>query len=329
MPGSSVLAFFHKEEPVILRASIALALVLATAALPACRRAGTEEEAAAPVDTVAATSEAPVIDVTAVDYAFQAPPEIASGWTTFRLRNTGAEPHFFLLTRLPEGKTIEEYGQEVGVAFDDVWKELRAGSIDKSEAGRQLGERLPEWYLTSAAPMGGVGLVRPGGIGETTVNLEPGYYVMECYVKTAEGQFHAGLGMVRPLVVTGQPSGGSPPDADVEVTLSNDGIEAPATLAAGHHTIAVHYTEHPPYGLGNDVHLAKLEDASPEQVTGWMDWMEQGGLESPAPAPFMGGAEEGPAGTTSYFSVDVDPGRYLWVTETDPGRGMAKEVTVP
>ena len=303
---------------------IAPAILVGAAVLSSCRESEPEPEAAAP-DT---TPARPVVDVTAVDYAFQAPDEIPSGWATFRMHNEGAEPHFLLLTRMPAGKTIEDYGQDVGAVFDEVWKELRSGAIGKQEAGEKLGRLLPEWYLTSATAMGGPGLLAPGGTGETTVNLEPGYYIMECYVKTAEGEFHAALGMVRPLIVTDSPSGEAAPEADTRVTLTNDAIDAPSTMTPGRHTIAVHFTEHLPYGLGNDVHLARLDGISADTLARWMDWMDERGLAAPAPAPFLGGAEEGPAGTTAYFTVEVDPGRYAWVTETDPARGMVQEVVV-
>ncbi len=269
-----------------------------------------------------------VVEVTAVDYAFQAPEEIASGWTTFRMKNAGAEHHFLLLTRLPEGKTLDDYGREVGMPFNIAYDSLKTGAIDKAEAGQLLGQLLPPWYA-NAPQMGGPGLVAGGGTGETTVNLEPGTYVMECYVKTADGTFHANLGMARELLVTGDSAVGSAPDADVQIRLSNGTISAAGGLAPGQHTVAVHFDEHPAVGLGNDLHLVRLDDVTDmNAVIAWMDWMEIHGLREPAPASFLGGAQEMPVGHTSYFVVDLVPGRYAWISEPGAITGMVREFTV-
>ncbi len=307
------------------RSRQALGSFLLFAGVTACQPADQ-----APDADVAATprGNTPVVEVTALDYALQAPDEIPSGWTTFRLQNEGAEHHFMLLNRLPDGKTLEEYGQEVGLPFDTVWDSLRTGVMDKAEAGQLLGQLLPAWYA-SVQQMGGPGLVAAGGTGETTVNLEPGTYVMECYVKTADGKFHSSLGMARQLTVTSGPSGGPPPEADVDIALSNFELTIDGEVASGPHTIAVHFEEHPEVGLGNDVHLVRLEAGTDlDQVTKWMDWMDINGLREPAPAQFLGGAQEMPVGYTSYFTVDLAPGRYAWIAEASADKEMVKEFTV-
>ncbi len=272
--------------------------------------------------------DAQAAEVTARDYVFQAPAEIPSGWTTFRFMNEGEEHHFFLLSRLPDGKTYEDYQQEVVPPFDSAWHGLKDGFIDKAEAGMMLGRRLPDWY-GSVEQMGGPGLVAPGGIAQTSVNLEPGTYVMECYVKTPDGTFHTSLGMMRSITVTTASSGASAPEADIEITLSNDEIATEGEMTSGEHTIAVHFKEHPEVGLGNDVHLVRLEDDTDvNEVATWMDWMEVGGLRAPAPARFLGGVQEMPIGHTAYFTVEVEPGRYAWIVEAPAESSMWKEFTV-
>jgi len=269
-----------------------------------------------------------VVEVTARDYAFDAPGEIPSGWTTFRMSNEGREDHFFLLSRLPVGKTIGDYGAEVGMAFMVAWDSLRTGALDRAGAGRLLGRLLPQWYA-SVIVTGGVGLVAPGRVAQTSLNLEPGTYVMECYMKAPDGMFHSALGMVRTLTVTGDSSGATAPAADIEIRLSNDDIAIEGEPTAGRHTVAVRFLEQPAVGLGNDVHLARLtEEQDPGVVVRWLDWMEADGLEPPAPAEFLGGAQEMPAGSTTYFTVDLEPGRYAWVTETGAVPGRFREFTV-
>lgn len=304
-----------------------LPTLLACAVVGGCQPAERSDDALPSSEPARGSTPGGVVEVIARDYVFEAPPEIPSGWNAFQMRNQGAEPHFLLLSRLPAGTTFQQYGEEVGAAFDTVMRELNAGAVDRGGAGEMLGRLLPEWF-SSVEPRGGVGLVAPGRTGRTVVELEPGTYVMECYVKTPDGTFHSSLGMARPIVVTANSNGVSRPEADVEVRLGRDAIVGPAELSAGEHTVAVHYDAQPEAGLGNDVHLARLGEAKVDEVAAWMDWMSVSGLRSPPPAEFLGGAQELPAGRTSYFVVDAPAGRYAWISEGPGKEGMVREVTV-
>lgn len=305
----------------------AIGIVLATS-LTACQPADPGRSDSGSEAAIESATTAPVVEVTARDYAFDGPDEIPSGWTTFRLKNEGKEHHFLLLNRLPDGKTFEEYVAEVALPFDSVWHELRKGAIDKAEAGALLGQLLPGWFA-SVKQMGGPGLVAPGGVAQTSVKLEPGTYVMECYVKTPDGEFHGMLGMARALTVTGVPSGASEPEADVAITLSNFEMAIEGDVKAGQQTVAVHFQEHPEIGLGNDVHVVRMEEGTDMGVVVlWMDWMNVQGLRDPAPAAFVGGAHEMPVGHTSYFTLDLTPGRYAWIAESSADKGMVKEFAV-
>jgi hypothetical protein len=300
------------------KARFALPALVLVATLASC---GREEPAPEPEDadttaTVSVAALPPVVEIAAVDYSFESPDTIPSGWTTLRFDNQGREVHFVSLWRLPDGKTLADYEAEVLPAFGAAYQPLEAGTIDKEEAGRILGERLPAWFVETRS-LGGVGFTSPGHMAETIVPLEPGVYVMECYVKTAEGAYHGALGMLKQLVVTEASTGGEEPTGDAEITLTNAGIQAPSTLSAGRHTIAVRFVEHPEYGLGNDVHVARMEEGTdPVAVTDWMDWMNVEGLRDPAPVEFLGGLHEMVTGATGYFIVDLAPGRYAWVGES-------------
>ncbi len=307
----------------------AVGIIFLAASLAACQPADRAQEVDPASDAAAESpTEAHVVEVIARDYAFQAPAEIPSGWTTFRLKNEGEEHHFLLLHRLPDGKTFEAYLAEVAVPFDTVWHALRSGDVDRAEAGEMLGRLLPDWFA-SVEQMGGPGLVAPGGIAQATAKLEPGAYVMECYVKTPGGEFHGMLGMARPITVTDESSGASAPAADLDMTLSNYEIAIEGEVTPGEHTVAVHFAEHPEVGLGNDVHLVRLGDATNvNDVVKWMDWMNIDGLRAPSPAEFVGGTQEMPMGYTAYFTVDVEAGRYAWISESSADKGMVKEFTV-
>ena len=307
--------------------SVAFAMLPLSACQPADRLQ--EPTPTHPAEAASQDARAHIVDVVALDFAFEAPCEIPSGWTTFRMKNAGQMIHFALLTRLPEGITFTQYLETVVPAFDQVWLQLRDGKIDQAQAGQDLGRLLPEWYLSSAKQMGGPGFVAPGLTAETTVNLDAGTYVMECYVKTADGTFHTSLGMIRPLTVTEVLSAASAPDADIQITLTNYEMAVEGTLTPGAHTVAVHFEEHPEFGLGNDVHLARLDaDTDIGTLVEWLNWMNIGGLQPPAPALFVGGTHEMPVGNTAYFTVTLEPGRYVWIAESTAAQGMLNEFVV-
>ena len=159
-----------------------------------------------------------VVDVTAKDYSFHSKDTIPSGWTTFRFKNEGHAHHFFFLTLLPENADFHSYINELGPAFGVTWDSLKNG-MDKVQAGALLGSLIPDWYA-NAKTMGGAGIIAPGKTEETTIKLVPGNYVMECYVKTEDGIFHSGLGMIKPIFVTEENSGmKEPTDANYDVTV--------------------------------------------------------------------------------------------------------------
>lgn len=318
----------ERRVQIALAVSAVLSVVVAVL-VTSCQPADTEDGAEPDtLDAAADTTEASgVVEVTAVDYAFQAPAEIPSGWTTIRVANQGEEPHFMTLWRLPDGKTIDDYRAEAVPAFVMGYDSLVAGAVDAAGTWRIIGENLPEWFA-DVRPMGGPGMLTAGHTGQATMNLDPGTYVIECYVKTADGRFHGELGMLRELTVTEESSGMAEPAADAEMTLTNASIGPEDPVTAGRHTFAVHYEEHPE-GLGNDVHVARLDEATDlAEVAAWMDWMNLEGFAPPAPAEFLGGVHEMPVGSTSYFTVTLDPGRYAWVSEATAADRLVEEFTV-
>lgn len=274
-----------------------------------------------------AASAPPVVEIRTTDYAFHAPPELASGWTTFRMTNEGNEPHFLVFWLLPEGKTFDDFVKEVYDPFMDLFGRYKSGDLGRDEMLTQLGGALPEWLNLVQMGQGGPGFVSPGRTAVTTVNLPPGDYVMECYMVNAEGEAHNKLGMLRPLIVTAADTGATPPEADVELALSNSGISVDGELGPGKHTVKVTVTETPAGFLGHDIHLARLDDDTEiEEIITWMDWVD--GLNPPAPAEFLGGAEQVPSGQSSYVTVELDPGRYVWISEAYGHQGVVEEFRV-
>jgi hypothetical protein len=276
------------------------------------------------------------MEVVARGLTFEAPMEIPSGWTTIRFNNQSAMVHFAMVERVPDGYGVQDQQELIAPVFQDGLDLLMAGEVDA--AMERFGE-LPAWF-GEIVFLGGPGLTAAGRTSEATVYLEPGTYLLECYVKT-DGIFHSFNpdpevgGMVHGFTVTADSSRAPEPEASVQVTVSGEsGIEMEGPLAPGEQIVAVVFedqTTHENF-VGSDLHLARLdEDTDLEALAEWMDWTRPGGLETPAPVVFIGGTNEMPAGTTTYVTVDLEPGRYAWVSEvSDPSsKGMLKTFVVP
>lgn len=276
-----------------------------------------------------------VVEITVTGLQFEAPAEIPSGWSTFRLNNAPEMTHFALIERMPEGVGIAEQQEEVGPIFQQGMDLLKAGQVDSAMA--RFGE-LPEWYH-EVVFLGGPGLTGPGKTAETTLYLGPGTYLLECYVKT-NGIFHSYnpspsmYGMVHEFTVTQDSTAMPKPEAMMDIRISGDsGIVVEGQPALGENIVAVHFVDQTVHEnfVGHDVHLVRLEeDTDIDELDAWMDWSQPTGLETPAPAEFLGGTNEMPAGSTAYLTVNLEPGRYAWVSEvTNPvAKGMFEEFRV-
>lgn len=276
------------------------------------------------INSCKTSKEEKVVEVIARDFSFEVNNEIPSGWTTFQFKNMGHAEHFFLLNLLPDTISFQTYQNQVTKPFDVVFDSLKAGK-SKPEAISMLIEMIPSWYFTSVKQMGGAGIISSGKTTEITLNLVPGNYAMECYIKE-KGVFHTALGMIRAITVTEEVSNLVPPVADLSINLTNFQINTEGTVKPGKNIVAVNFKEHPEVGLGNDVHLIKLNDnIEMDSVINWLDWMNIKGLESPAPVEFLGGTQEMPVGYTSYFTVNLEKGNYAWVSEPNAAQGMVKK----
>ena len=216
--------------------------ILGVAALLACAVIDSTVFAGEPS---AHPGEAKTIDVIAKGLEFYAPLKVPSGWTTFRFMNKTGMTHFALVERMPEGIGIVEQQTQVAPVFQKGMDLLNAGQVDA--ALQKFGE-LPEWY-GQVVFKGGPGFIGPEGTAETTVYLEPGTYLLECYVKTG-GIFHSyspwptKYGMVREFIVTGQTSDGQEPVATLRLTISGvRGIEVSGDPVPGEHIVAVRFED--------------------------------------------------------------------------------------
>ena len=274
-------------------------------------------------DATAAAPSGPrpyVVELRAVGKTFEGPGKIPSGWTTFRFVNASSMIHFAIIDVPPDGVTAQEMSDTVMTPFQEAMDAMNSGD---DEAVNAAFARFPPW-IAELGRAGGPGFLSPGLTGQTTVYLEPGQYVLECYVKS-DGVFHSTspgggqLGMMLDLTVTEEANGASEPAANATLVVRNSGFELTSgELTVGPNTIRVDFLEQQalPSFVGNDVHLIRVNDAdSIAETSAWMDWRTRNGLEDPGPATFLGGINDLPAGTHGYFTVQLEPGDYAFIAE--------------
>lgn len=119
---------------------------------------------------------AEVVDVTAVEYAFDGvPEELAAGPVAFSVTNGGAEGHEMSMARLADGTTMDEV-----LAFE--------------------GDPFGEGLLTEET--GQVFIPTPGDTRVINAELEAGTYGFVCFIPGPDGAPHAMLGMAGSVTVT-------------------------------------------------------------------------------------------------------------------------------
>lgn len=286
-----------------------------------------------PQDTIKELQDPKVITVTSRGMDFDIPEEIPAGWTTFRYENLSPDTHFFVIENIPEDKTLENMKAEVVPIFSKAMELITAGNSDQGFAEFN---NLPAWFY-DVVFVGGPGLVSPGKIVQTTLELEPGNYVIECYVKMPDGQFHSALGMIEDFKALPSEAATKQPEADYKIKISSEkGIEYPRELSTGDKVFEVEFLDQKPHEhfVGHDVHLVKLEkDANHEELIKWMNWSDPKAFMSPAPkgVEFMGGTQEMPQGKIAYFNANLQPGDYAFIAEVpnSNNKNMFQPFSIP
>ena len=274
-----------------------------------------------------------VIEIVTENMEFIMPDTLRSGWQTFRYVNKSAHTHFFLLDKYPEGKTIEDTEREVGPYFQKGMDLIMEG---KPEEGYAEFQKLPEWFY-EVVFSGGSGLISPYSTCKTTLKIEPGLYIVECYVKMANGMFHTSMGMAKQIIVEDDSTDYPAPLADINISISSEeGILYDKAITKGGKTFSVHYKDqivHENF-VGHDINLVKFNDyPSLEVLEKWLNWADPEGLITPAPEGliFMGGVNDMPGGSTGYFTATLEPGNYALVSEVPDAmiKNLLKTFTVP
>jgi hypothetical protein len=248
------------------------ALVLA---LVACggTESKTDPASPAPAETKPKSN---TVELSGGEYSYLVPETVPGGWTTLSFENTGDEPHEFALAKLEDGLTIEDV---------EAYLADPAAQQQPPPDGVEIRTGIPT--------------LDPGEQAALSQELEPGRYVLICFLPDPEGTPHFARGMLRDFVVEGD-AGAAAPTADVTLSLGPD-LTAP-DVEGGEQTFELRNDGDEPASL----FLTAFEPGKTEEdLTRW----EENGLQGPAPATFLGGAIDVPPNSTAYYTIMLDEGR--------------------
>jgi hypothetical protein len=220
----------------------------------------------------------PVVTVHAHDFTFDGPKLLKPGATTFRLVNDGKELHHLALIKLAKGKTFKDFAEAMKV------------------------EGPPPKWITG---VGGPNPATPGSTVEATLSLEPGEYVMICFIPSpGERVPHALKGMVNSFTVSEAGERSAMPKGDITLTLSDYHFGFSKPLTPGKHLISVQNGA----AQSHEVVMVKLNPG--KVATDFMNFIEKDLMKGVPPGVPVGGVGFLDKGQTAAFPVDLKPGRY-------------------
>jgi uncharacterized cupredoxin-like copper-binding protein len=252
------------------------------------------------------------VTVTAVEYSFDAPESVPSGWTRFTLQNEGEADHDFQLFKLETGRTL-----------DDMMAALEA-------------EGPPEW-----AEAYGSATAAAGESSWFAADLTPGSYAYLSFGSSEGGPPDAAQGMMGMLTVTETGAAGTgdagtfPIDQDVAIDLVDYQFVIDGEFAAGEQVLRVRNS-------GTELHeviFFKLREG--KTMADFMATLERemsGEMvpEEEIPGEFAGGLFLSP-GRESYAPQVFTPGDYVLICfipspehdmQTHAELGMIRQVTI-
>jgi plastocyanin len=241
--------------------------------------------AARPVPVEAASKSA-VQEVTfeTVGMGFMGPDSIPAGLTSVRIVNKGTDLHHIQLLRLADGKTAEDFSATVKTAPFNPMGPAAA----------------PAWVKFVGGPNG----VIPGESATAILNLEPGNYVLICFIPDSKGVAHIALGMVKALKVTGTTDSKAPePVAAINITAMDFNFAIDKPIAAGTQTIR--FTN-----AGTQPHEVLVVQLPPDKTIKDFAAAFEPGHSGPPPGKPIGGMTGIEKGGHAFFTAKFEPGRY-------------------
>jgi hypothetical protein len=259
---------------------------------------------AAPAASAAGSNS---VTVTTTEYKYKVSGSPKSGWTEFTLENDGEQFHMLLAIPLKAGVTLQQV-KKAATAEDP-----QAAFASLSGSGS-----------TAGIPF----LVGPHSSSTTISQLDAGRYGLICFFSAPDGKPHLAHGMIGLLTVKKAKSTLTPPIEDVvDVTTSDTAIDLPnGTLpSSGWAKVTTTVTDDP-----RDLTLAHYtsDTATFDEANTWVDEFISTGKEptGSAPVTIAGNVGSFTAGPVSYLKLDLEPGRYVAVSDTDSDSDGSKQL---
>jgi uncharacterized protein (DUF2141 family) len=247
------------------------------------------------------------VTITGSEYAYKVSGSPKSGWTQVTFKNVGSEFHMLLAVPLKPGVTLQQVKK--AAATKDPQSAIGALSGNGSTAG------IP--FL--AGPQS----------GSTTISkLDAGRYALICFFSSPDGKPHLAHGMIGLLTVSKSKSSLTPPTNDVvDVTTSDSAIELPnGTLpTSGWAKVSTTVTSDP---LDFTIARYASDSVTFDQANTWVDEFISTGKQpaGDVPVTIAGNVGSFTAGPVSYLKLDLEPGRYVAVSDTDSDDNGSKQL---
>jgi len=256
---------------------VALIALLMGGFLAAC---GDDNKSSSGSDTTKAAAVSPAeLSIVGKEYAYTTASSVEGGFVKVTLDNQGKEEHQAQLLRINDGVTPQQ---------------LQEAQTD------QTGEKL----LGLTTVKGGVNGIAPGTKQSAVSKLDPGQYLMLCFIRSADGVAHAAKGMVAPFTVT-KPTLAAEPKYGYEVEAKDFQFTVP-TLKAGEQTIEFKNN-------GPSPHEMTLYQVAAGKTAADVQKFLTSTTPPTGPPPFVGygGGSAIAPGTSTFPTIDFKPGTYV------------------
>jgi hypothetical protein len=279
-----------RRAPIFARLSPTGGLMAAVAVVVAMVLTGCDSVSAAITPTAATptvtAASLPQVRVQATDYHYDMHATVPAGLVAITQTNSGAQPHQVIISR------------------------LKAGVSDQQMVDAFPGEEAKIDALSTFA--GGPGIVAPGGAQAVVVSLQPGRYVVYCFLTAPDGMAHFAKGMYHFFTVAKTSASVMRGQLAAQGTLNlRDFAFAMPTngVAAGQTTLKV-------VNQGSEPHeLVIVKVATGKTVQDVITWVHTTPPAAPPsrPPPYTpaGGLEPIAPGAASWVLLDLQPGQYV------------------
>ena len=236
----------------------------------------------------------PTITIDASNYQFAIPDSVAGGLTRVHLINTGTEPHHAQFLRLNDGVTPAQFDSVFGAAM---------------QAAQTEGDVAFFRIFQIADLRGGPASLNPGDSTDVVMDLEPGHYVLMCFLPNAQGVPHVALGMKHFLTVGPAPEPQPvAPTADATIQLADFSFTGADTITAGHFTLEVANQGPEPH----EMNIVRLNGLTLAQLRAALTGPPPEGA-GPPPFEFVGGSQAMMPGMHEWLDLDLAAGNYALI----------------